>query len=429
MPQLGFADGYETDPKKMDKRLREFDSKYDNPTGDQGGQYLDRIQNLLSQVEQVRNQPMQQAMPAQPDYTPQVASALAGLSAAAGTLGGETSDITPVERFAQQMQEQQREQQAMQRQDVESERQARLGELSRKLELAKAMRGEQKYAQDVAMRQRGQEAEQEYKQQLLAARREEAEAGREQRRSEFEARQAEREADREARQAMLAARPVSTKTIQTVDEQGNPVTQLVDAAGEVVKSYPGQPKPKRQPSQSQALATGFGKRIEAADEILSRLEQEGFDRASYKSGLMETFLPESMKPSELQEQNQAERNFVNAVLRRESGAAIAPSEFESAEKQYFPRAGDSPQVIANKAQNRKQALASLRAEAGDFWEQVPSIAYREVGEQESPMMDTAYASPGSQGELDEVSSLMTELRRKAAAGDQEAQNYLDSLGG
>ncbi len=43
---------------------------------------------------------------------------------------------------------------------------------------------------------------------------------------------------------------------------------------------------------------------------------------------------------------QAERNFVNAVLRRESGAAISPEEFVSAEKQYFAQRGDGDAVLA-----------------------------------------------------------------------------------
>jgi len=34
---------------------------------------------------------------------------------------------------------------------------------------------------------------------------------------------------------------------------------------------------------------------------------------------------------------QAKKNFVNAVLRLESGAVISPSEFTNADKQYFPQ--------------------------------------------------------------------------------------------
>jgi hypothetical protein len=39
----------------------------------------------------------------------------------------------------------------------------------------------------------------------------------------------------------------------------------------------------------------------------------------------------------MQSQKQAEQNFINAILRKESGAAISPSEYKNAEKQYFPQ--------------------------------------------------------------------------------------------
>lgn len=43
-----------------------------------------------------------------------------------------------------------------------------------------------------------------------------------------------------------------------------------------------------------------------------------------------------MKSDDRQQFEQAQRNFINSVLRQESGAAIADSEFENAKKQYFP---------------------------------------------------------------------------------------------
>ena len=61
---------------------------------------------------------------------------------------------------------------------------------------------------------------------------------------------------------------------------------------------------------------------------------------------------------------QAQRDFINASLRRESGAAIAPSEFESARRQYFPQPGDSPAVLAQKARNRATQIEGIRAAAG-----------------------------------------------------------------
>ena len=65
--------------------------------------------------------------------------------------------------------------------------------------------------------------------------------------------------------------------------------------------------------------------------------------------------------------DQAERNFVNAILRRESGSAISAAEFDSANKQYFPQVGDSPDVLAQKRRNREVALAGLKTEGAKAW--------------------------------------------------------------
>lgn len=77
-----------------------------------------------------------------------------------------------------------------------------------------------------------------------------------------------------------------------------------------------------------------------------------------------TTLGNAFVSPEIQQVRQAERNFGTAVLRRESGATIQPSEFAVMEKQYFPRPGDSKEVLAQKAQNRATAINSIRQSAG-----------------------------------------------------------------
>lgn len=67
---------------------------------------------------------------------------------------------------------------------------------------------------------------------------------------------------------------------------------------------------------------------------------------------------------------QAQRNFVNAVLRQESGAVISDAEFENAKKQYFPQPGDKPQVIEQKRKNRKTAIEGFKRIAGPAWNEV-----------------------------------------------------------
>ena len=124
---------------------------------------------------------------------------------------------------------------------------------------------------------------------------------------------------------------------------------------------------------SQAKALAFGKRIEQSENVFDALEKSGYDRSDVTAGLG-TLLPTSMRSSESQQQDQAERNFINAVLRRESGAAISDAEFENAEKQYFPRTGDSPETVAQKRANRQQVLEVLKLEAGDAWDKVPLVS-------------------------------------------------------
>src|SRR5262249_45569513 len=65
-----------------------------------------------------------------------------------------------------------------------------------------------------------------------------------------------------------------------------------------------------------------------------------------------------------QRYDQASRDFINAILRRESGAAIKTSEFTNASTQYLPRPNDNPQVLADKRANREAASKRSAGRAG-----------------------------------------------------------------
>lgn len=124
-------------------------------------------------------------------------------------------------------------------------------------------------------------------------------------------------------------------------------------------------------TDSQAKANLFGKRADEANKILLELEKEGVTRpgniksaagaAPWVGGGLGTMM--NWTQSEGQQQvEQAQRDFVNAVLRRESGAVINPEEFDNARKQYFPQIGDSEAVIKQKARNRHIAINGILAE-------------------------------------------------------------------
>lgn len=134
-------------------------------------------------------------------------------------------------------------------------------------------------------------------------------------------------------------------------------------------------KVAKEPKSDQFKVAQFGQRMQQAENVFGKLAEDGFDPTSKTTGAQRTTvfglgLPNRMKSGQVQQQEQAERNFLNAVLRRESGAAISPSEFESGEKQYFPRGGDAPEVLQQKAEARALAINGFRQEAGDAWRRV-----------------------------------------------------------
>jgi hypothetical protein len=87
------------------------------------------------------------------------------------------------------------------------------------------------------------------------------------------------------------------------------------------------------------------------------------------AGIKPVRWPNAWKSEETQTFDQAKRNFVNAVLRKESGAVISPEEFKNADLQYFPQPGDKPEVIKQKAENRRLALESIKQSAGKAYTQ------------------------------------------------------------
>lgn len=118
-------------------------------------------------------------------------------------------------------------------------------------------------------------------------------------------------------------------------------------------------------SEGQSNANTFATRMERSGGILNRLESQGTELGqSLISGV--PIAGNYFNTPSYRQYDQAKRDFINATLRKESGAAIAPSEFANADKQYFPVPGDDPQTIEQKRQNRIVATQSIREASGPF---------------------------------------------------------------
>jgi len=127
-------------------------------------------------------------------------------------------------------------------------------------------------------------------------------------------------------------------------------------------------------SEDMRKAGGFALRAAEADKIVSDPNVSAAG-ASLKENLKASAplgLGNYLVSNDYQKYDQAQRDFVNAVLRRESGAAISASEFENARKQYFPQPGDGPDVLDQKARNRQLAVESLHQSADPVPSQAPA---------------------------------------------------------
>jgi len=122
----------------------------------------------------------------------------------------------------------------------------------------------------------------------------------------------------------------------------------------------------------QAKNAGFYKRAAPSNEIITKLEDQGTSGWNKTMGMVPGGFGNYGLGEDAQKYQQAKRDFVNAILRRESGAVISDSEFANADQQYFPQPGDGPKVIEQKRANRENALAGLRIGAGQS-EEVPTI--------------------------------------------------------
>lgn len=109
-------------------------------------------------------------------------------------------------------------------------------------------------------------------------------------------------------------------------------------------------------TDTEGASQRYASRLNFNQKILSDVESKGFEPTSIGS-TVQRFLPNRIQSDQFQSYNAAKQNWIAAVLRKESGAAIAKKEYADADYQYFPQDGDSKAVV-----KQKQALRELAEE-------------------------------------------------------------------
>lgn len=132
----------------------------------------------------------------------------------------------------------------------------------------------------------------------------------------------------------------------------------------------------RPPTEGQLAGAGYLQRMTKAEEIMRSVERlEGVSAIPLEKTLAVDSGVEGyvLNPTE-QRIIQAQRDWVRAKLRKESGAVIAPQEMAAEIKTYFPQPGEGPEVIRQKAEARRAAERQLEIGAGSAAPQAGSIS-------------------------------------------------------
>ena len=170
-------------------------------------------------------------------------------------------------------------------------------------------------------------------------------------------------------------------------------------------------------TEAQGNSVAFGARAIEANRIATNLENAGvrntgairtaiggvagmtpFVGEQLEQGVRSTFnvLPSAIGGTspEQQQVEQARRNFVSAVLRKESGAAIGVDEYKNEERKYFPQAGDTDAVIKQKQKARELAIEALKAQAGPSGvRQINQIVDAQLSPQDKEALNWANSNP------------------------------------
>lgn len=348
MPQLGYKDGVKLDPSVVDYLLKKENPNYQAPN---------RAQAVLTQLEQMR------ARQASPEYQGQMAqmqdrsfdnsgiAALARASSQLGTLGGKSADTSPVDHFGAAM------------------------DKNQQLRMAQDERAEQARSEYDEARLKSainQDKTDVDHQQMLASAQDKA-----------------ADNDFRNRQLALETRSMDLKQAELNQPKNVSDTSKNEALAATTK------QPPKTTAEEKTAAYHAGRALDA-ENMITQIENSGYDPASYGRSMREQNIPFTKarpfsNPAD-QAYRQAQQEFIASILRKETGASVTPQEFDTYSMIYFPQPGDGTEVVKQKAAARQRAASNLKFVAGAAYDpamQQP-FHYKKEGE-----AGTAIAAPPS----------------------------------
>ncbi len=154
-------------------------------------------------------------------------------------------------------------------------------------------------------------------------------------------------------------------------------------------------------------AGSYAKDIKAANNTINDTSKGLFgafrvmDWAHFKD---QESKPTFLQDPEYQKFRQASQMLINAINRKQSGAAVSDTEWKNAFDRYLPQGGDSKEVRDQKQAVRDTQLKNFMTEAGpglgdDFKSNAFKKSYADLGEYAKDNKDKSYSIDGQQRSL------------------------------
>ena len=161
------------------------------------------------------------------------------------------------------------------------------------------------------------------------------------------------------REPKTTAQPRDERLVQVAGPNGSAIwVHESDAVGK-----PAAQAARSITGQERSVLGFFNRMLEAernARAVEDKLTGRDVAASEYAPGWLENFL----KTPEGQQYTQAQRMYTEARLRKESGAAIPPHEYEADRRTNFRVAGDQPGAMKNKRRARVQTMRGIGNAAG-----------------------------------------------------------------
>jgi len=165
-------------------------------------------------------------------------------------------------------------------------------------------------------------------------------------------------------------------------------------------------------TETQSNSVAFGIRASNALNNLEKLDK--ISGGDYFKAQLPFGSGNFMMSANGQQAMNAEKQFVAAILRKESGAAISNEEYATTGSQFFPRPGDTPAQLEQKRSNRELAIKGLNFQAGPAGARNISEALAQQAEAEAArlkaLQDAASAPQGTVRFLDFEEQPLPSLR-------------------